>query len=655
MAELSARCAHVERVFVELAADVHAGRPLAPETERPETTLGAIAEGSLDPRARRAGGVHYTPPELVARVVTVALDGARSLAERPPAVLDPAMGAGAFLCAALRALAERDPRGDSVETRRRIALEHLFGIDVDPAAVLAARRALWLSVRDASLPVDAFDAHLVEADALLDRALGDRAGCPWNRLFPAVFDRARPGFDVVLGNPPYVGGKRIRTVLGAAYHDALAALHPDASGNTDLAAHFLRRGFDALAPGGALGFVTTNTIAQGATRKGGLSRVVEEGGTIYAAERAVEWPGAAGVVTSLVFIAKERRSGPAVLDGVRVDAIDSFLSAHANSLEPRPLATMRRRAFIGCFLRGAGFIIDDGAGGTVAPEEIEPLLDRNPESRALVRPFMGGDEVMNHPEHRPHRRVIHFGAMTLDQARAHPALLDLVAARVKPFREAKRSTKADEVHRAAWWRFANHRPELTRAITGLDRIIAIPRVAGHLAAVFIDPAIVPSDQLVIVASPSAAVLAVLSSRVHAAWARRTCSTFGHGLRYTPSLAFETFPVPFDTFEELEESPSLRAAGEAFSRVRAEVLTGGGIGLSRLHQQARSEQARTADLARYIEAKWTLERAVFEAYRFADLDPRTARDDEIVRRLFVRAEAMPSSAARGGAPRSRADT
>ena len=79
--------------------------------------------------------------------------------------------------------------------------------------------------------------------------------------FPEVFDRETPGFDVVIGNPPFLGGKRISTVLGAAYRDWLASLHTESNSNSDLVAHFFRRAFNLLRAGGALGLVATNTIA----------------------------------------------------------------------------------------------------------------------------------------------------------------------------------------------------------------------------------------------------------------------------------------------------------------------------------------------------------------------------------------------------------
>ncbi|NUP05970.1 MAG: N-6 DNA methylase [Polyangiaceae bacterium] len=595
----------------------------------PANLLGAAYEASIDAQSRRAGGIHYTPQTLVARVAERAFDAAGDLREERPNVIDPAMGAGAFLLAALRSIVGRDPRGDDVANRRAIATGSLFGIDADPLAVVAARRAIWLEVADPLLPLDAFDTQLVHADGLLDESLGDRSGLRWREAFARVFD-LRGGFDVVLGNPPFLGGKRIRTVYGDAYAERLLGVHPGANKNVDLAAHFLRRGYDALRPGGVLGFVTTNTIAQGDTREGGLAHVLRNGATLLAADRSVAWPGAAGVVTSLLWLKRGPAAGPRYLDGVEVQHIDAFFSTLRADCDPARLRAMKRRAFIGCFLRGSGFVVDDDTKGASRVADVQAVLLREPQSAALVRPFMGGEEVLNHPRHEPHRAVIHFGARSLEEARAHAGLFSIVEANVRPFREARRATKADEAHRATWWRFANPRPELDAAIAGLAHVIVIPRMSAHVVAARVPTTTVFSDQLVVVASSSFAVFALLSSRVHEAWARFTCSTLGMGIRYTPSDAFETFVTPRPSFESLEHDDDLARAGIDFESARRAVLEGRGVGLSKLRRIIQRDTS--ADIVSLRRARDDLNRAVFSAYGWTD-DPADVTDEAIVARLL----------------------
>ena len=92
----------------------------------------------------------------------------------------------------------------------------------------------------------------------------------WEIEFPEVFERERPGFHVIVGNPPFLGGTIISTQLGDQYRNWLYDGYPGASNRCDVVAYFFRRSFDILADGGAFGLIASNTIAQGDTRAGGL-------------------------------------------------------------------------------------------------------------------------------------------------------------------------------------------------------------------------------------------------------------------------------------------------------------------------------------------------------------------------------------------------
>jgi len=105
----------------------------------------------------------------------------------------------------------------------------------------------------------------------------------WLVEFPEVFSRANPGFDGIVGNPPFMGGSRISGSSGASYLDWLLTIHEQSHGNGDLVAHFFCRGFELLRRGGALGLIATNTIGQGDTRSTGLRWICKHGGVIYTA------------------------------------------------------------------------------------------------------------------------------------------------------------------------------------------------------------------------------------------------------------------------------------------------------------------------------------------------------------------------------------
>lgn len=127
---------------------------------------------------------------------------------------------------------------------------------------------------------------------------------PWELEFPEVFDRPNPGFDVIVGNPPFAGKNTLINGNPENYVEYLKELHPESHGNSDVVAHFFRRSFNLLRKGGAMGLIATNTIAQGDTRQSGLRFICNNGGMIYNARRRYKWPGLAAVVVSVVHIFK---------------------------------------------------------------------------------------------------------------------------------------------------------------------------------------------------------------------------------------------------------------------------------------------------------------------------------------------------------------
>ena len=153
--------------------------------------------------------------------------------------------------------------------------------------------------------LDTGERHVLET-AVEEVLRGERPLRPfhWEVEFPEVFSRDNGGFDVFVGNPPFIGGKRISTLLGDKSKDWLLALHEESNGNADIVAHFFRRTFSLLSATGTTGLVATNTISQGDTRRSGLRWIVANGGTIYNARRRASWPGLAAVIVSVVHFSK---------------------------------------------------------------------------------------------------------------------------------------------------------------------------------------------------------------------------------------------------------------------------------------------------------------------------------------------------------------
>ncbi|MFM9962287.1 MAG: Eco57I restriction-modification methylase domain-containing protein [Planctomycetaceae bacterium] len=394
-------------------------------------------------------------------------------------------------------------------------------------------------------------------EAVTELRSGDRPIEPfhWWIEFPEVFDRERGGFDGIVGNPPFLGGKRISTVNGDCYRDWLVTTHSDSNSNSDLVAHFFRRAFGLLRPSGCFGLIATNTIGQGDTRLTGLRWICLNGGTIYAARSRYKWPGEAAVTVSILHVSRSVREGAFCLDDRVVPIITAYLFHAGGHDNPAALGSNSQKSFIGCFLRGMGFTFDnsDSQDSVNSIETMRALIQADDRNVERLFPYIGGEEVNESPTHSHHRFVINFGNMTEVEASRWPQLLSLLREKVKPERDRLGASSVDRTHKLNWWRFANDRPEMTRAITSLDRVLVISRVTQHVGFTFLPAGMVYSEQLVVFADSTFLAFSILQSRLHELWARFFSSSLEDRLRYTPSDCLETFPFPAGVLEHSLEA------------------------------------------------------------------------------------------------------
>jgi hypothetical protein len=283
----------------------------------------------------------------------------------------------------------------------------------------------------------------------------------WPLAFPEVF--AAGGFDVFLGNPPFMGGLKISTNFGDKYWEFITRQFAPFSSTADMCAAFYRRAYSAVIPNGALALIATNTIGQGDTRLAGLAEIKRTGGAITFARRFVKWPGGANVEVNLVAVAKARRDQPN-LDGQVVSEISSRLDAEAES-DPLPLRQNDARSFIGSYVLGMGFAME--------PDEAQRLIAADSRNRDCLFPYLNGEDLNSHPTQQPSRWVINFFDWPLDHAERYPELIDIVRRLVKPERD---SVKRDR-NRTRWWIYAENRPGLYSTIRPLHRVLVRSRVS----------------------------------------------------------------------------------------------------------------------------------------------------------------------------------
>ncbi|MDD9999310.1 MAG: hypothetical protein OXQ89_16355 [Rhodospirillaceae bacterium] len=462
-----------------------------------------------------------------------------------------------------------------------------------------------------------------------------------------MFDRENPGFDAFVGNPPFLGGKRISTVLGNAYRDWLVELHEGANSNADIVAHFFRRAFSLIRFGGAFGLVATNTIAQGDTRSSGLRWICENGGEIFRATKRVKWPGDAAVVVSVLHVGRGA-SDDRVLDGADVPEITAFLFHRGSHADPMRLRSNADRCFNGSFVLGIGFTFDntDKKGIATPITEMHRLIGENPRNGECIFPYIGGEEVNTAPTHSHHRYVINFrnyplrrtnveghwkgadesqrrdwlrdGIVPFDYpapvAADYPELLAIVEEKVKPARLKLRGTPDGRRLKATWWQFGRNRPELQTAITGLERVLACAIVSNKICFTFLPTRMIFSHKLAVFPFQSSSAFCILQSNVHEIWGRFFSSTMKDDINYSPSDCFETFPFP----EGWETHPTLEVTGKAYYEHRAALMVRNDEGMTKTYNRFHDPYENDPDISQLRELHATMDRAVLDAYGWTDI-------------------------------------
>jgi hypothetical protein len=437
----------------------------------------------------------------------------------------------------------------------------------------------------------------------------------WESEFPEVFNRENPGFDAIVGNPPFAGKNTLINANPEGYLPWLQDVHPESHGNSDLVAHFFRRAFDLLRQNGSLGLIATNTIAQGDTRSTGLRFIGNNGGTIYQAQKRMKWPGLAAVVISVANIFKGTYTGSKTIDARETDFISAFLFHAGGNDNPSVLLANVNKSFVGSYVLGMGFTFDDTNPEATSIAEMHRLIAENPRNSERIFPYIGGEEVNSSPTHAHHRYVINFGEMSEAEAREYPDLMQIVEEKVKPSRISLPPKNSwNKTVAAKWWLFGADRVELRKAIVQCDRVLVIPRVTQYASFAFLESGMVYSEQLIVFALPTYSTFCTLQSRIHEIWARFFGSSLEDRLRYTPSDCFETFPFP----EDWETNPTLETIGQEYYEFRAALMVRNHQGLTDTYNRFHDPDERDPDILKLRELHEQIDRAVLDAYGWTDI-------------------------------------
>lgn len=441
---------------------------------------------------------------------------------------------------------------------------------------------------------------------------GDRPVMPfhWEIEFPEVFGRDNPGFDAIVGNPPFLGAKGISGSYSSMYLNWLSTTFQKTSGQVDLVAYFFRMAFILIRREGTFGLIGTRTIAKGDTREGGLFWIKMQNGQIYSATRRIQWPGEAAVQVSTVHISKDCTVAPIYLDGKIVANITCFLFDRGPDESPLKLISNQQTSFPGFYNYGDGFIFCDGKDSCTPIDEMNNLILESPRNKERISPFIGGDDLLYTPDLKPSRYVIDFADMSEMEAARWPDLLRIVRDRVYPERQKQNR----ERRKRFWWQFGEVSPGLRHAISCRNRVLMHPYTTKFSVFAFIPTTTYVASPNYVFAFNDDSDFCVLQSRVHEMWAQFFGGAREDRLVYTASDCFETFPFP----HHWHQNDFLDRAGRAYYDFRASVLVKNSQGLTDTYNRFHDPEETSPDILRLWELHAAMDRAVLDAYGWNDI-------------------------------------
>jgi len=506
--------------------------------------FGSVFQGIMNDAERHKSGAHYTAHDDIMRVVgpTIVepwrdrIRNATSLGELLDLraalvtfrVLDPACGSGNFLYVAFRTLYRLDTEllarirefpstkadyVDKAKVRWGVGIQtaNFFGIDINPFAVELAKVTLNIAKKiafderremaadllgqmeldvDPSLPLDNLDKNIICADALF---------ADW------------PEVDVIVGNPPFLGGSKIRRELG---HEYLKRLQGDvgADGIVDIACYWFRRAHDHLRDGARAGLIATSGIRVGKQRAASLDYIVARGGTITNAVSSRAWPGDSAVNVSMVNWVRGTANGPFDLvvddDVYSVSRIPTHLQLHADVNGTIDLA-----ANAGGMNEGVNF----GNEAFRSSSAGFPLAERG--TVPSIMPVATADDLLRGKLSVEPEFCIYLLSGTEAEARAEGgAAFEYLRQRVLPVVTARvQSGKDAAIHESwlrRWWQPWAPRSDFFRGIARCSRILVAPKVSSRPSFAFLSTRFVPNDTLKLFAFDDDYTFGIMQSKLH---------------------------------------------------------------------------------------------------------------------------------------------
>mgnify|MGYP000614948206 FL=1 len=573
--------------------------------------FGSVFQGIMNDAERHKSGAHYTAHEDIMRIVgpTIVepwrkrIRDASTLGELLEVrksllafrVLDPACGSGNFLYVAFRELYKLDTEllariREFPSTQRDAATRitwgagiqtsQFFGIDINPFAVALAKVTLNIAKKiafderretaadlfgqveietDPSLPLDNLEKNVVCDDALF---------MEW------------PQVDAIVGNPPFLGDRKIRGELGADYLRRVQ----DSSrvdGVVDLCCYWFRKAHDRLPHGGRAGLVGTSGIRVGKAREASLDYIVANGGNITNAVSSRLWPGEAALNVSMVNWLKGQANGPfqLVIDNQAYDLprIATHLQLQEDLASAAEIQVNEGRTAMGVIFGHDAFRRGDD------PTFPTDALRGTP----FLRPVATGSDLLRNRLSTSPDHCIYMQDLRTEQearAAARPGY-DHLKNHVLPFVKAR--AESENTHHfqrwlRTWWLPREPSQRFFDKLKALGRVMVCSNPQARPIFAFISTKFVPTNTLQIFAFDDDFSFGIIQSGPHWEWTKAKGGKVRADIRYTNEV-WTTFPWPQEPREE--EVVAVAAAGRELRRVRAELMHDNGWSLRALYQAA----------------------------------------------------------------------
>lgn len=539
------------------------------------TIFGGVFESTLNPETRHDGGMHYTSPENIHRVIDpLFLDELKEELDtilNEPGVterkrtnnlkkfhdkiaslnfFDPACGSGNFLTEtyiSLRRL-ENIVIGTLMNHQTTMVFEDLlspgkvhlgqfYGIEINDFAVSVAQTALWIAKLQADQETEVMTAGNIDNLPLRDSANiihGNALRIPWAEIL------SPSECSYIIGNPPFLGysnlnedQKQDRLDIfgkGGGVLDYVACWYK-------LAATYMK-GTNIHA-----GLVSTNSIVQGQQVQPLWEPLLSDGLKINFAHRTFVWrtdssdPAAVHVI--IVGFSYEERADkklfsyknheltrvdtPEHINGYLVDAPDVFIERRTKPLHGQPAMAQ-------------GFKPADGGNLLMWEDEYQKLVAEEPLANPWIRRYSMGAEFINGKKR--------FCLWLVDISPKDYKSLPLLAAKVKSCREWRLAqTKTGDAYKLA------DKPHLLRPTSKFvdGTYIAVPKVSSerrrYIPMGFVEDGMIPGDKLYFVPTDSRFVFGILTSRVHNSWMRAVAGRLKSDYSYANTIVYNNLVIP----------------------------------------------------------------------------------------------------------------